>query len=431
MPVKAEDSINYHIKDINFVDIFEDKIYKTDIFVIDGKIAKSKNGKKIHRVINGGGLYLLPGFVDLHTHSRGLNEKEKNTLQELQKSAYAGGYLHLLLMPNTNPPIDSVGALKSLKEEARNIEIKLYFSGCLTKGRNGKEYAPYFSLVKEGVVAFSDDGGCVQDSSLLYNIAKILKELNSLIIEHAELYELTLGSCATQSLMSTLYGIDSSPSINENIIVYRDLCIAKETSARLHLTHLSTAESIRIINAFNDYYKMDVSFDVTPHHLLLSCEDITRFDGLFNVKPFLKSKKETEMLQNALIKNAINIIATVHAPNTAEEKKLHFMDAPYGFIGLEFSFGLLFTFFVRTGKIGLIELVKKFSLNPASILKINLKDALYKYANFCIWDLNQCYTITPENITSRAKNTPFLGYKIFGRVKYVFLNGKVKFSAEG
>ncbi len=154
------------------------------------------------------------------------------------------------------------------------------------------------------------------------------------------------------------------------------------------------------------------------------------FDGLFNVKPFLKGRKEIEMLQNAFVDGAIDIIATDHAPHTQSQKKLHYTDAPYGFIGLEFSFGLLFTFFVKTGKLGLIELVKKLTLNPACILRISLKNAFYKYGCFSIWDLDKCYSLTPENILSRAKNTPFLGYEIFGEAKYVFLDGKIKYINE-
>ncbi|MFN7181600.1 MAG: dihydroorotase [Planctomycetota bacterium] len=425
-----EKTVNYHIKDINFVDIFEEKVHKTDVFVIDGKIAKSKKGKKIHQVIEGESLYLLPTFIDLHAHSRGLKEKGKSTIEELEKSALRGGYSHLLIMPNTQPPIDTPEALKSLKEETKNCDINIFYTGCLTKGRNGKEYAPYFSLAKDGVIAFTDDGGCVQNTQLIYNIARIIKELNLLIIDHPELYELTSDTFINQSLISEIYGIDSSSGINENIIVYRDLCIAKNTNAKFHLTHISTIESIRLITDFKNYYKPNVSFDITPHHLLLSCEDMNIFDGSFNVKPFLKSKEEVETIQNAFIKNAIDIVVTDHAPHTPEEKKQPYWSAPYGFIGLEFAFPLLFTFFVKTGKMKLTQLVKKFTLNPARVLNINLQNIFYKQGNFSIWELGESYYLTSDKISSRAKNTPFLGYQIYGRVKYIFLNGKLKYKSE-
>lgn len=425
---KMEDKHNFYIKDISFVDVFKNTIHKTDVFVENGEIIKSKSHKKHYKIINGNGLYLLPTFFDIHTHSRGLEEKNKNTLEELQESALRGGYSNLLLMPNTKPPIDCIDALKKLKKEAKNLDINLYYSGCLTKGRKGKEYSPYFLLNKKGVVAFSDDGSCVQDTKLMFNICKILSEINVVIIEHPELEELTSNTYVTKSAVAGTYNIPSAPAFNENIIVYRDLVISKETNARIHLTHLSTDESIRIIEEFNNYYNTNVSFDVTPHHLLISVDDMNVFDGTYNVRPFLKEKGECEKLQDALIKNRIKIIATDHAPHTVEEKQLHFADAPYGFIGLEFAFGLLFTSFVKTGKLGLIDLVKKFSLNPAKILNVDLKQVMYKQGNFAIWDLNKSYKLTAQKISSRAKNTPFLNYNICGEPKYVFINGKLKYT---
>ncbi len=424
-----EDKHNFRIIDIEFVDIFNNTIQKTDIFVEEGKIMKSPNHKKHYETINGNGLYLLPSFFDLHTHSRGLEEKEKNTLEELQESALRGGYSHLLLMPNTQPPIDCVGTLKRLKKEAENLDINVYYCGCLTKGRKGKTYSPYLPLKKEGVVAYSDDGSCVQDTKLMLNICRILSKMNALIIEHPELQELTLNKCSevADSAVTFSHWTPTSVAFDENIIVYRDLLISKETGAKIHLTHISTSESIRLIEEFNNYYNTNNSFDVTPHHLLLSVDDIKILDGTYKVKPFLRGKDECKKLQDALVKNRISIIATDHAPHTPEEKKLPIGDAPYGFIGLDFAFGLLFTSFVKTGRLGLIDLVKKFSLNPAKILNIDLKHSMFENGNFALWDLNKSYKLTEEKISSRAKNTPFIGWTIFGEPKYIFINGKLKY----
>lgn len=418
---------NFHIKDVNFVDVFKNKVYHTDVFVEDGKFLKSKNPAKHYRVIDGKGLYLLPAFIDLHTHSRGLEEKNKNTLEELQESALRGGYFHLVLMPNTKPPIDCVTNLRKLKEEARNIFIELDFSGCLTIGRMGEKPVSYQSLIKEGVKVFSDDGSCVQSAKVMHNICKTLSKTNAIIIEHPELEELTSGTYMSDSKISRIHNIPSSPAFNENIIVYRDLLIAKDTGVKMHFTHLSTYESVRIIKEFNKYYGTDIKFDVTPHHLLLSVEDIDKFDGTYNVKPFLKSREECKKLQEALIRNEITIIVTDHAPHSQQEKQQNYTKAPYGFIGLEFAFGLLFTHFVKSGKIGLIDLVKKFTIYPAKILNVDIKQSAYKYGNFALWDLNKSYILTPEKISSRAKNTPFLNYNIWGEVKFVFIKGELKY----
>lgn len=418
----------YHIKDVNFVDVFKERIYRTDVFIENGVFAKGKRSRKHYEVINGNKLYLLPTFFDLHAHSRGLKEKNKNTLQELQNSALRGGYSDLLIMPNTNPPIDCVENLQKLKQEAKDLFINIYYSGCLTKGREGKECACYSSLKKEGVLAFSDDGRSVQSTHLMYEICKTLSKMKALIIEHPELEELTANTYMTESHISRKYKIPSSPAYNENIIVYRDLLIAKNTKAKIHLTHISTGESIRIIEEFNKYYNLNISFDVTPHHLLVSVDNIDKFDGTYNVKPFLRERSECEKLQEALIRNRISIIATDHAPHTVEEKLQPLKIAPYGFIGLEFAFGLLFTHFVKTGKMGLVDLVKKFSVNPAKVLHIDLKKKMYQEGNFALWDLGKMYKLTPKKISSRAKNTPFLNYNIYGEPKYIFMRGAVKYS---
>jgi dihydroorotase len=354
-----------------------------------------------------------------------MEEKWKNTLEELQQSAFRGGYTHLLLMPNTNPTIDNVESLKRLKEEAKLLNIKLYYSGSLTKGRRGKEYSPYISLYKEGVRVFTDDGTCPQEASKMYNIARELSELDCMIMEHPELEELTQGTYMSKSVLSDLYGIPSQCSFNENIVVYRDLCIAKDTGAKFHFTHISTAESVRLIGDFRRFYKLPVSFDITLHHLLLSVEDINRFDGFYNVKPYLRVRSESSFLQECFLKNEIEVVASDHAPHSETEKGNYFADAPYGFVNLEIAFGLLYTLFVKSGKMSLTELVRKLSLNPAKILNVDIKEVFFDRATFVIWDLEKSYKIVPQIISSRAKNTPFLDRTSFGEVKYIFLDGKI------
>jgi dihydroorotase len=428
--VNESENTNYHIKNISFVDVVEKKIYRTDIFITNGAISKKKDSRKKYTTIEGENLHLLPCFFDLHSHCRGLEEKHKNTLEEFQKSALKGGYAFALLMPNTKPPIDNITTLNQLKSEAKNLDIYLYYCATLTKNREGKELSPFFLLKKEGVVAFSDDGSCIQSTQLMYSAAKIISALGALIIDHPEVEELTKEKYFTESLVSCLYSVESSPSFCEDIMVYRDLCIAKETDVKMHLTHLSTAESIRIIYDFNRFYEKSVTFDVTPHHLLLSVEDITKFDGTYMVKPFLRRRQDMEVLQKALIENKIAIIATDHAPHSIEEKNRIYYKSPFGFVGLEIAFPLLFTHFVKTGNISPVDLIAKFTINPMKILDIDFKKYFYNNATFSIWDLNKVVTITPEYLSSKAKNTPFLNYKTFGEVKYVFIKGRVVYNNE-
>jgi dihydroorotase len=388
-----------------------------------GKVVKNaKSSAK--REIDGKGLYLFPAFVDVHSHFREPGAEDAETIETGSRAAVKGGYATVCVMPNTEPPIDNEGIARFVKEKSEKVGLcRVFPIGTVTKRREGKELSEMSHLFEVGCVAFSDDGDCVKDSSLMRNALEYSKLFNVPIIDHPEDTTLSKKGQMHEGSVSTTLGFKGIPDISESTIVARDILLSKFTGGRLHLAHVSTADSVKLIK---DWKTDKITSEVTPHHLLLCDEEIRNFDSNKKMKPPLRTRYDVEVLQKALKEGLIEIVATDHAPHPNYKKELDFEEAAFGVTGLETSFAALYTDLVKPGKITLGKLINVLSSAPSRVFNLPLGELKEgATADFTIVDLNHSREINLEGFASKSKNSPFLGRKFDGIVRYSIVNGKI------
>jgi dihydroorotase len=394
-----------------------------NLFIEKNKVVKKLKSSSV-KEIDGKGLYLFPGFVDAHSHFREPGEEDAETIQTGSRAAVKGGYTSVCVMPNTNPPIDNEGVVRFIKEKSKKAGLcRVFPIGTVTKGREGKELAEMTHLYEAGCVAFSDDGFCVLNSSLMRNALEYSKLLDVPIIDHPEDFILSNKGQMNEGPVSTELGFKGIPDISESTIVARDILISKFTGGRLHLAHISTADSVKLIK---DWENDKVTAEVTPHHLLLTDEDIKGFDSNKKMKPPLRTKYDIKVLQKAIKEGVINIIATDHAPHPDYKKEVQFAGAAFGVIGLETAFSVLYTELVEKNNLSLNRLIEVMSLEPSRIFKLprgEIKEG--SVADFTLVDLKKSWTVNTDDFVSKSENSSFLGCKLNGIVEYCIVNGKI------
>ena len=395
------------------------------ILIKNGRVVKGSK-TKAKKEIDAKGLYLFPGFVDVHSHFREPGAEDAETIETGSRAAVKGGYTAVCLMPNTNPPIDNEGMVRFIKEKSEEVGLCRVFSiGAVTKGRKGKELSEMSHLYQAGCVAFSDDGDCVMNSSIMRNALEYSKLFNVPIIDHPEDISLSRGGQMHEGSVSTQLGFKGIPDVSESTVVARDVLLSKFTKGRIHLAHVSTADSVKLIKE----WKTDkITSEVTPHHLLLSDEEVKDFDSNKKMKPPLRNKHDLGVLQKAVKEGLIEVVASDHAPHPDYKKELNFTEAAFGVTSLETSFAALYTELVKKGKISLGILVKVLSSAPAKIFKLpfgEIKEG--GTADFTIVDVKSSWEVTADVFASRAKNSPFIGRKLEGNVKYCIVKGKTVF----
>jgi len=375
----------------------EKKIIKNDV-LIDKKIIKKiapAIEEKNAEVIDCAGMHIFPGFVDLHCH--------------LRESAAKGGFTSVCCMPNTNPAIDNISTLNYIMRKARDVgKTKIFVIGAMSKGLEGKEIANIASLVKGGVVGLSDDGNCIQVAKLQLNVMRYASIYDIPMICHSEDYSLSGDGQVNYGLMSTKLGLSGIPTLAEEIMVSRDIMLADVTGSRVHIAHASTKRTVELVRqAKKDGIK--VTAEVTPHHLVLTEKACDGFDTNTKMKPPLRSEQDRKALFEGLMDGTIDVIATDHAPHSDYEKELEFMKAPFGVIGFESAFPVLYD------KMKLEELIERITSKPAEIIKKNIgilkKGAA---ADLNVFNLDKSFTFNESEILSKSKNSPFLGMKMWG-----------------
>lgn len=421
------------LKDGFIVDTKDDRYEQANIIIENGlikHIGKSYKKKKFDEVYNCKGLYISAGFIDIHMHCREPGYENKESLKETLLSAVAGGFTSIVSMPNTKPVIDNVDTLVYLKNKASKIGLaNLFIASAITLSEKGETIAPLKDLSNNGAIAFSDNGNCIQKARIMFEALKIAKTLAKPIISHCEDYSISMGGYINEGVISKKYKLLGKPSIAEDAIVYRDLAIAHYIKAPIHITHVSTQGAVEIINLFkskNSTADWRISCDVTPHHLLLTEDEISCLDANFKMNPPLRTKKDREALLAALKNNIIDAIASDHAPHSVEEKSVSFEEAPFGVVGLQTTFPVILTKLVHTGEISLSSFIRKITIEPARILKLNKKGVLEigKDADLTVFDLNHSWRIEASKFLSRARNTPFDNWRVKGKVIYTFVGGK-------
>jgi len=410
------------IKDIHLLDPHNDVDETGDIYIEDGKVKKEIG--KPDLTISGKGLYLVPGFVDIHTHIREPGGEDIENFESGSKAASAGGYTSIFVFPNTEPPIDNKGLVNYVIKRAEEISLlHIYPVGAATIGRKGEKLTEMIDMVEAGCRAFTDDGDAIKSSKILRRVLEYLKNTGAKFIEHPEDKELSDNGIINESFFSVFNGVKGIPDVSESIVVSRDIQIADFVNSPIHFAHISCEKSLDMIR-FGRERGVNVTFDVTPHHLVLCENDVRLTDSNYKINPPLRNKKDCEALIKALKDGFVDAIATDHAPHPLYSKELEFQIAPFGIIGLETSFSLLFTNFVSEGIIGFDHLIEHLSSKPARIFGVKFGEIKDNgIADFTIIDPKKEWVVKEENLYSLSKNTPFIGWKLKGKVLMTMVEG--------
>ena len=404
---------------------------KRDILIENGKIsAIAPSIDDIEditgaEVISAEGKYVLPGFVDMHCHLRDPGFEYKEDIESGTKSAAAGGFTSVACMPNTNPVADNQSVIRYIINKAEKDGIvNVYPIGAITKGQLGEELAEIGEMKFAGAVGISDDGNSVKNSAVMKRALQYASMFDIIVISHCEDTDLSDGGYMNEGVQSTLMGLKGIPSAAEEIIVSRDIILSEYTNAPVHIAHVSTALSVDLIrNAKKRGVK--VTAETCPHYFTLTEEACEGFNTLAKVYPPLRREKDLEAVMEGLKDGTIDVIATDHAPHHIDEKNVEFGLAANGFIGFETAFSLAVTRLVKTGYLDIEGLVEKMCLNPSRLLGLN-KGCIEKgrSADITIVDLDENYKVDVSKFKSKAKNSPYNGFDVFGTVLYTIVGGK-------
>jgi dihydroorotase len=396
----------------------------------DIRTNEMKDGQEL-KIIDAKGKYIMPGFIDLHVHLREPGFEYKETIATGAKAAAAGGYTSICPMPNTKPATDSIETVTWVREKAKQeAVVNILPVGAITLGQEGKELVDLPALKGAGIVALSEDGKSVMDSALYAKAMKQAAELQIPIFAHCEDKSLVGKGSINAGSKADELGLPGISNAVEDIITARDILLAKDTGAQLHICHISTKDSARMVGlAKQDGLK--VTGEVCPHHFILTDEDIPNDNADYKMNPPLRSKEDVQFLKEALRDGILDVISTDHAPHSEEEKKRSCKEAPFGIVGSETAFALTWTELVQTGYLSVKQLVEKMSLNPARILGIDrgcIGEG--KIADLTIVDPDSEYVIDKNKFFSKGRNTPFHGRKVSGRVEYTMVAGKLVYELQ-
>jgi dihydroorotase len=402
-----------------------------DIFVEDGIIKEKAESieKQADTVIDAAGCYVMPGLIDLHVHFRDPGLTYKEDIETGSKAAAKGGFTTVCCMPNTKPVVDNVETVKYIIEKGEKTGLTNVLPvGAVTKNMAGVEITDVEELKKAGICAISEDGKSVMNSGVYRKAMKNAAKANVPILAHCEDINLVEGGVINLGDKSSELGVKGISNAVEDVIAMRDIMLAKETGATLHLCHCSTKDSVEMVKRAKEE-GIKVTAEVCPHHFSMCSDDITSNDGNFKMNPPLRAREDMEALIKGLQDDIMDVISTDHAPHSAEEKAKDLEHAPFGIVGLETSVALTVTNLVKKGYLTPMQMAAKMSYNPAKVLGIpkgTLDEG--KIADITIIDPDKEYTIDVNTFESKGKNTPFDGYKVSGEVEYTILNGKVVYS---
>lgn len=417
------------LRDVRVVSEGSKELVPADVLVVDGVIAGVRKGigSGDARVVECGGKLLMPGFFDAHVHFREPGGEEKETIASGAAAAVNGGVTGVVMMPNTSPAIDSGAAVRQVLEGAgRCSPIPVHASGCVTRGRGGKELAGIAGMREAGVLMLTDDGDTTINPLLLYRAMQYASEFGMFFASHCEVPELAGPRAVNEGPVSYRLGITGSPACAEEIIIDRDIRLAHATGAHIHIQHVSSKMGMETIRWWKSRGDVRVTAEVSPHHLIFRDEDIGDFDTHFKMNPPLRTREDNEALLEGLLDGTFDMIATDHAPHTPFEKAQDFTSAPNGITGLDTAVVSLYHHFVKPGKVGWDVLVGKYSAEPRRLMSLKVaKVAEGERADLVLFDPEGETTFSADFMKSRSRNTPFLDKTLDGRVEMVVLGDRV------
>lgn len=409
-------------------------LIRKDILIENGIITQiSENIQKENaEIFDAESKFISPGFIDVHVHLREPGGEHKETIATGSRAAAKGGYTTICPMPNTYPVPDRAERFDDLLiriRESSVVKIRPY--GSITEDSKGQKLSDFKSLKEKGAVGFTDDGVGIQEASVMYEAMQEAQRVELPIVAHCEDNSLILGGCIHSGKKAEELGLKGIPSVCESVHIARDILLAEATGAHYHICHVSTKESVRVI-ADGKKAGIRITAEVSPHHLVLTEEDIPSADTNYKMNPPLRAREDQEALIKGIESGIIDYIATDHAPHTEEEKGQGMYNSPFGIVGFETAFPVLYTKFVKTGRWTLKQLVDWMTIKPAEVF--NLKNigkiAVGYTADLTIIDLNLTQKVDKHTFVSKGRNTPFHGWECTGWSVATFVDGVLVFESK-
>ena len=362
------------LKDLRIINPDQDLDENKDLLLVDGVISKIGDLTQADldnaKVMEMGGMICTPGLFDMHVHLREPGREDAETVETGCNAAAAGGFTGVACMPNTEPSIDSAEVINFIKEQSKDHLVDVFPIGAVTKRREGENLAPIAEMVKAGAVGFSDDGVAVKTSAIVRNALEYLKMFDLPLIEHCE-DESLAGGAMNEGTVSTTLGLPAIPTIAEDLTVMRDIAIAEYVGGKIHIAHISSKEAVDLVRKAKAK-GIKVTAEVTPHHFLLTDEELINYDTNYKMNPPLRSEEHVKAMVEGLIDGTIDCIASDHAPHSIEDKEAEFIYAPNGILGLETQLGIALNELVHKNRLTINQLVEKLAINPRKILNIKV-----------------------------------------------------------
>lgn len=403
-----------------------------DVLVENGIVSKvmPQIQDQADQQINAEGCYVMPGFIDLHVHLRDPGQEHKETVVTGAAAAARGGYTTIVAMPNTKPVVDNADVVNYVHNKAKNMaKVNILQAGAITKKMEGMQLADIEQMVLAGSPAVSEDGKSVMNAYLLREAMQLAEKLDIPVLSHCEDRNLLNGGVVNDDENAKKYGLPGISNSVEDVIAMRDVMLAKDTGAKLHLCHCSTKDSVEIVRAAKEK-NVRITAEVCPHHFTLSSDDIIPGDTNYKMNPPLRKREDVEALRQGLKEGIMDVIATDHAPHAKEEKNDSMLRAPFGIVGLETAAALTYTELVLSGCLSVMQMAEKMSLNPARVIGLD-KGSLEpgKAADLVIFDPHKTYKIEASQFASKSRNTPFNGREVTGAVRATIVGGEIVYQA--
>ena len=402
---------------------------KKNIFISAGKISGFENpANSGAEIIDASGKIILPGLVDLHTHLREPGKEDSETVLSASRAGAKGGFTALSAMPNTSPVADTAGVVEQvfrLGIEAGLCDV--FPIGAVTKNLDGKELSEIGAMADSaaGVRVFSDDGHCVSNPAVMRRALEYVKKFNGVIAQHAQDPDMTINAQMNEGIVSSVLGLKGWPAVAEEAIIARDVLLTDHVQSRLHICHVTTAGGVEIIR-WAKARGINVTAEVTPHHLLLTDELASSYDPIYKVNPPLRTAKDVHALREALAEGVIDIVATDHAPHPAESKECEWQEAAFGMLGLETALSIIALTMVDTNLMDWKGVAQRFSRTPARIAGYSNQGGELRtgeMANLTVIDPGASWKVDRDLVASRSRNTPFHGMELPGVITETFFKG--------
>lgn len=389
------------------------KISKVDIMI---------ESEENMEIINATGQYVFPGFIDMHTHLREPGQEHKETVTTGLNAAAKGGFTTIACMPNTDPIIDNRSIVESLKKKMRGNKVNLKIIGAATKGISTDQLTEMGYMKEAGIIAISNDGKPISDANTVRRVLEYAKQFDLILIEHCEDLSLAKGGFIHEGYYSTTLGLKGIPREAEDLIVARDIALANMVDGKIHIAHISSKNAVELVRE-GKRKGINVTAEVTPHHLILTDEAVSSFNTSTKINPPLRSEEDRQALIKGVLDGTIDIISTDHAPHARWEKEVDYAYAPFGAVGLETAFSLLYTIFIKNNIFTFRDLIEKMANKPGEIFKLDGTLKEDGDADIAIFNPDIDWIVEGKNFESMGQNTPFEGWNLEGVITTTIVKG--------